>query len=265
MRQPRSPETSSPAPASCTAPTLSRPIAVETPANLIANVPPNPQQASASACSTSSTSGQRRDQRRARGRVAQPAALVAGAVERHGAPGLHLRLARGRRGARERREQRAELDHALEHALGAGVAGEQLRPGVQHRGGAGAREHHDRALAAGERVERRRGDPLRVLREPGVPGGLAAARLAFRERDLVAGPAQHAHGRHARLRPHEVDQAGRHQGDRPARAHSPRSRRAPHAPGSARTPRSREPAGRRPRVLRRSALRSSSWPGTCAR
>ena len=48
---------------------------------------------------------QRRDQRRARGRVAQPAALVAGAVERD-----RPARADGRRGAGERREERAELD-----------------------------------------------------------------------------------------------------------------------------------------------------------
>ena len=260
MRQPRSPETSSPAPASCTASTLSRPIAVETPANLIANVPPNPQQASASACSTRSTFG------------SDEISVVPDVVSRsprrwwqeqwnatgRRAPTVGAVLASGAR-------KRAELDDALEHAREARIAGEQLGPGVQHRRRARAREHDDRALARGQRGERRRRHAPGVVGEAGVPGRLAAARLALGEGHAVAGPPQHAHGRDARLGAHEVDQAGRHQRDRPALAHRPRSRERPGVRGEvARTPRSRAPPGRRRRGPRRSARRSSWWPGTCA-
>ena len=74
------------------------------------------------------------------------------------------------------------------------------------------------ASAASSAVERRAGDACGVLGETGVPGRLAAARLAERTGHLAAGGFEHLDGGVADVGFEHVDQAGDQQGD-PHRHH----------------------------------------------
>ena len=224
MRQPRSPETSSPAPASWTcvdlvaahrrrdAGELDRERAAEAAAGVGVDL------------LDELDVRQRRDQRRARRRVAEAAALVAGAVEgdrpaaRRPSAALARRAARAaprtRPRARARRRARGSPANSSGQACSIVAAHEPESTTIGPSLPASASSVVAATrLASSGKPEFQAGWPQQVC-----PSG---------KRHPVAGAPQHAHGRHAGLGPHEVDQAGRHQRDRPARAHRPRSSQRP--------------------------------------
>ena len=206
-RQPRSPETSSRAPDSTTRARLVEPHRAGDLGELDRERAAEPAAELVLRELDGLDARQRVEQRRAGARLAELAALVARAVERDG-PRVRRVL---RPAARRSREERAELAHATAtssawpwRATSASNSSGQTCCIVA--------THEPESPTIGPSVAASASSVVAATRrassgKPEFQAGWPQHVWPAGERDLVAGPAQHAHGGLARARAHEVDEA----------------------------------------------------------